>query len=200
MRFGAPEKDVYMCGIIAVVRRRSSREPVPAGPFVDELAAVCADLRTPTGQLNTVLGDAADRLEVVNTALSGVPGLLSLMRDTDAARLIAARIGEVAAAATAIETTLDRPSAELVGDGMSVAQLELTNAALIRCKDAIWAIQRDRLRAAAEVLALSPEPPGDAGAGVLFSLHQALSAIDRLEVRGRDSAGVEVQLSGHGLD
>lgn len=189
-----------MCGIIAVVRRRSSREPVPAGPFVDELAAVCADLRTPTGQLNTVLGDAADRLEVVNTALSGVPGLLSLMRDTDAARLIAARIGEVAAAATAIETTLDRPSAELVGDGMSVAQLELTNAALIRCKDAIWAIQRDRLRAAAEVLALSPEPPGDAGAGVLFSLHQALSAIDRLEVRGRDSAGVEVQLSGHGLD
>ena len=35
---------------------------------------------------------------------------------------------------------------------------------------------------------------------VLFSVHQALSALDRLEVRGRDSAGLEIQLTGHGLD
>ena len=39
-----------------------------------------------------------------------------------------------------------------------------------------------------------------AGLAVLLSLHQALSALDRLEVRGRDSAGLEVQLTGHGLD
>src|SRR5690606_41590088 len=33
-----------------------------------------------------------------------------------------------------------------------------------------------------------------------FSLHQALSALDRLEVRGRDSAGIELVVTGHGLD
>ena len=47
---------------------------------------------------------------------------------------------------------------------------------------------------------LAPELPGRPGVAVLLSLHQALSALDRLEVRGRDSAGLEVQLTGHGLD
>ncbi|MCY4663466.1 MAG: SIS domain-containing protein, partial [Acidimicrobiaceae bacterium] len=33
-----------------------------------------------------------------------------------------------------------------------------------------------------------------------LSVHQALSALDRLEVRGRDSAGLHLLISGHGLD
>ncbi len=70
----------------------------------------------------------------------------------------------------------------------------------MRCKDAIWAIGRDRIRAAEEVAGLSSVEVGDAGRAVLFSIHQALSALDRLEVRGRDSAGIELQLTGHGLD
>ena len=47
---------------------------------------------------------------------------------------------------------------------------------------------------------LAAGDPSDAGLAVLFSVHQAFSALDRLEVRGRDSAGIEVQLTGHGLD
>ncbi len=189
-----------MCGIIAVVRRRSSREPAPAGPLVAELADVCAALAKPTGPLNVVLDSAAERLEAINMTLSGVPGLLTLIRETDAARSIAAQISEVDAAATRIEAALDRPVGTPTGAELTVGELELTNAALIRCKDAIWAIQRDRLRAATEVRRLAPKAPGDSAAAVLFSLHQALSALDRLEVRGRDSAGIEVQLTGHGLD
>ncbi|HTO01427.1 MAG TPA: SIS domain-containing protein [Microthrixaceae bacterium] len=189
-----------MCGIIAVVRRRSGREPVPASSVVDELTAVGTALGDSSEPLDTVLADAADRLEALNTALCGVPGVLTLMSDPDAVRSIEARIKNVDEVTAGIEASLDRPAADLGKGGMSVAQLERTNAALIRCKDAIWAIQRDRLRAAAEVRALVPDAPGVAAAGVLFSLHQALSALDRLEVRGRDSAGIEVQLTGHGLD
>ena len=42
--------------------------------------------------------------------------------------------------------------------------------------------------------------PSDAGLAVLLSTQQALSAIDRLEVRGRDSAGLQLTLWDHGLD
>src|SRR5690606_2832819 len=93
-----------------------------------------------------------------------------------------------------IESLLD-------GTGTSAPDdLEATNAALIRCKDAAWAIGRDRLRAAEQVQSLTESEAGTAGLAVTFSVHQALSALDRLEVRGRDAAGLQVQLVGHGLD
>ena len=38
------------------------------------------------------------------------------------------------------------------------------------------------------------------GIDAMFSLHQALSALDRMEVRGRDSAGIHLLVSNHGLD
>ena len=67
-------------------------------------------------------------------------------------------------------------------------------------KDAVWAVRRDRLRAAAGVSALVGPNAGPAGVAVGLSVHQALSAIDRLEVRGRDSAGLHLLVRGHGLD
>src|SRR5437773_2068581 len=42
--------------------------------------------------------------------------------------------------------------------------------------------------------------PGDAALDAYWSVHVALSAIDRLEVRGRDSAGVHLLVTGHRLD
>ena len=123
-----------------------------------------------------------------------MPGLRSLVGDHVAASRIAARIDSVDDRCTQIEALLD-------GAGTSApADLEATNAALIRCKDAAWAIGRDRLRAARQVASLAEAEMGTAGLAVLFSVHQALSALDRLEVRGRDSAGLEIQLVGHGLD
>jgi glucosamine--fructose-6-phosphate aminotransferase (isomerizing) len=80
--------------------------------------------------------------------------------------------------------------------------LEDVNAAMVRVKDAVWAVGRDRLRAAREVrdLAGSAGLPGWAGLAVLASVQLALSGLDRLEVRGRDSAGLHLLLTGHGLD
>jgi glutamine---fructose-6-phosphate transaminase (isomerizing) len=108
------------------------------------------------------------------------------------------RVQQLTAVAERIEAQLDAGGPAAGAE--QLAELEFTNAALIRCKDALWAIGRDRLRAAEQVASLAPEVPGPAGIAVLFSIHQALSALDRLEVRGRDSAGVEIQLTGHGLD
>ncbi len=79
-------------------------------------------------------------------------------------------------------------------------ELELANAALIRLQDALWAVRKDRLRTAREVEALAD---GETGIGSLrgyTSIQQALSAIDRLEVRGRDSAGIHLFVWDHGID
>lgn len=186
-----------MCGIIAVVRRPAEREPSEAGPLVEQLDAVRALLAAPAEVpvARAELERAAGELEAVDRALRGVPGLLTLERDPAAS----ARID-------ALTEALEGRCRDVVGaldsfdHALSPTELEATNAALIRCRDALWSIRRDRLRAAVEVAGLATGTPSEAGLGVLLSLHQALSALDRLEVRGRDSAGIQVQLTGHGLD
>jgi glucosamine--fructose-6-phosphate aminotransferase (isomerizing) len=99
---------------------------------------------------------------------------------------------------------------------VGTVQLEELNAALVKFRDAIWAIGHDRLEAAKSIWALAvslgpggagpvsdsaPNPvPGPASLGVLWAVHVALRSLDRLEVRGRDSAGLHLMLAGHGLD
>lgn len=189
-----------MCGIIAVVRRSSDREPAPSAPLVAKLVEVHQLITTSGDNLASVLHLAADELERVDQTLRGVAGVRTLTEDGDGALAIGRQVAALADSTAALEAALDRPLSDADDGLVPPSELERTNAALIRCKDAIWAISRDRLRAAREVLALSPELSGPGATAVLFSTHQALSALDRLEVRGRDSAGIELQIIGHGLD
>ncbi|HKY66011.1 MAG TPA: glucosamine-6-phosphate synthase, partial [Acidimicrobiales bacterium] len=80
------------------------------------------------------------------------------------------------------------------------AEVEAVNAAVIRLKDAVWAVEKDRVRTARAVADLVGSEPGWSATESYTSIQQALSAIDRLEVRGRDSAGLHVLVRGHGLD
>ena len=64
----------------------------------------------------------------------------------------------------------------------------------------MWAVGRDRLRTAREVAALAGADPSVAALEAFLSVQVALSAIDRLEVRGRDSAGLHLLVRDHGLD
>ena len=78
--------------------------------------------------------------------------------------------------------------------------LESANASLLRLKDALWAVARDRLPTATAVRELVGESRSWSAIEVGTSIQQALSALDRLEVRGRDSAGLTVLVRDHGLD
>lgn len=183
-----------MCGIIAVVRRRTTREPVHVDEVLSRLVVADGLLADVASAWAEQLAAAADLLEGVDGDLRGIPGILTLTADPAAVGRVAAQVAEVATTAEQVEAALD------AGDsGLSGPDLEAVNASLIRVKDAVWAIGRDRVRAANEVAAMTPSGAGPSGLAVLFSLHQALSAVDRLEVRGRDSAGIEVQLTGHGI-
>tara|TARA_B100000749_G_scaffold42414_1_gene29250 strand:- start:4959 stop:8372 length:3414 start_codon:yes stop_codon:yes gene_type:complete len=177
-----------MCGIIAVLRRPSSR----AVPGSDD---VLAPLVAAVDLLGTAdpsrLSDAADLLEGADRLLGGVPGLLALDRDPS----LVGRVTATLAVAPGLLVCFE----EVLGESTDV---EEANAALVRVRDALWSVTRDRLGTHAGVASLrSAAPaPSDAGLAVLLSTQQALSAIDRLEVRGRDSAGLQLTLWDHGLD
>jgi len=180
-----------MCGVIAVLRRRSSRA-VPDGPQLLSLLDGAADSLA-LGV--TGLAPAAEAARAVDQALRGVPGATLLVGDPVLATEIGLRCAAADAALGAIEAALDAGTAELGGSAV-----ETVNAAVIACKDALWAVRRDRLRTASAVAALAGPDPSPAAVEAYLSIQLALSALDRLEVRGRDSAGIHVLVTGHGLD
>ncbi|MGI9577551.1 MAG: SIS domain-containing protein [Microthrixaceae bacterium] len=184
-----------MCGIIAIARQRNDSPAVDASAIAEALDGVAAQLGSDSSTWPEPLAGAAAVLEGLNSDLCGEPGVMGLLDDLQATLSIRNHCGTLASLVAEAEAHLDGTT-----HGLGSTALEQTNAELIRCKDALWAIERDRLRAADGIGVLSPTLPPRAGCAVLLSLHQALSALDRLEVRGRDSAGVEVQLTGHGLD
>ena len=182
-----------MCGIIAVVRRAPTRA-VPSS----------AEVRVPLGQVAAAftvaavmargaeaLTDAVARIEYANALLLGVPGLQCQRLDPALGPLLAADVAAIRAALIALESALDRSP---------VTDIEQVNALLIRAKDACWSLGRDRLRTAVAVTDLAGVGPSLAGVAVYLSVQQALSALDRLEVRGRDSAGLHLLVFDHGLD
>ena len=183
-----------MCGIIAVVRRPSRREPPPSDGLLAQLDAAVAA----AGGFSTLAGAAA-AAEAADTALRGVPGVRSLLADAWLPAALVARLDRLDAEVARIEGELDSGDAPApVSPGSP--DVEAVNAALVRLKDALWAIRHDRLRTAQAVGDLAGPDAGVAALEAYTSVQTALSAIDRLEVRGRDSAGLHVLVGGHGLD
>ena len=180
-----------MCGIVAVLRR-PCRRPAPSGD--DLLAALDVALGLLADDLGS-LGDAAAAVEEVNLRLQGVPGVTALLARFDLPAAIDARAARLDAEVSRIEALLDAG-----GHGLSTAAIEAVNAALVRLKDGAWAIRHDRIRTAAAVADLAGPDAGPAAVEAYTSIQVALSALDRLEVRGRDSAGLHVLVEGHGLD
>jgi len=181
-----------MCGVVAVLRRRSGGAPPDAAELSADLDAALAALAAgPPG-----LADAAAGLEALDGRLRGPAGVRVLAAHPDLAARLAAAMVETRSGIAGLEADLDARRLPLAG-----AELEAANAALVRLKDAVWAIATDRLRAAREVTALAGGPDaGDAALDAYWAIHVALSAIDRLEVRGRDSAGLHLLVTGHGID
>jgi glucosamine--fructose-6-phosphate aminotransferase (isomerizing) len=186
-----------MCGIIAVLRQRSGR-PAPDGATLVaalDRAVAAVDGATTAAALREALTAAADEVAGVDRLLRGVPGVRALVEAPGLADDLEVRLDRLREANVALEAELDQGRVELHDD-----ELERVNAAFLRLKDAVWAVARDRLRTAREVAALTGDDHGDAALGGYLSVQLALSALDRLEVRGRDSAGLHLLVDGHGLD
>ena len=177
------------------MRRRSTATPPDPGALA---AAVDDALRSLTAG-PAGLADAAAGFEALDGRLRGPTGVRVLAANPELSARLEAAMAEARAAVAGLEADLDADRLPLTG-----TELETANAAIVRLKDAVWAIAADRLRAAREVTALAAGAEGaevgDAALEAYWSIHVALSAIDRLEVRGRDSAGLHLLVTGHGLD
>jgi glucosamine--fructose-6-phosphate aminotransferase (isomerizing) len=185
-----------MCGIIAVVRRRGDRTPPTQSQVLDHLSPVVGllgpmDATAVPGRLH----DAAGHLVQVDQLLRGSAGVRALLHTPGLLAAVTQLGTELQVALADLEAALD------VGDlVVPTHELERVNGALLEAKDALWAINRDRVRTALEVQVLVGADAGVAALDAALSVQQALSALDRLEVRGRDSAGLSLLVRGHHLD
>ena len=180
-----------MCGIIGIVSRPPTRATPDAAALLAGLdRAVEAIAATPPDMVGATAHAGA-----VDEALRGLPGVLALVGHVDVVAALVARLDRLDAAAAHIEGRLDTNADHLDAD-----TLEHANAELIDLKDAAWAIRNDRLRTAREVEALAGRDAPSSVLGGYLAVQQAFSAIDRLEVRGRDSAGLHVFVWGHDIE
>lgn len=180
-----------MCGIIAVLRRKSRREPPPSATLSAFVATAEQALANPADVM--ALRRAGDALRTLDRDLAGVPGCRALTADPALAKDLAARLQVLHERVSAFERSLDETAVLEAAD----AAIEQRNAALVGLKDALWAVRRDRLPHAAAVRDLAGgEVLGAEPVASFSALQVALGALDRLEVRGRDSAGLSVLVSG----
>jgi glutamine---fructose-6-phosphate transaminase (isomerizing) len=187
-----------MCGIVAVLRRPVERTELPAEPTLAALERgvhslqVAIEAGSEAGPAIDAMRAAATDLEQVAADLHGPRGVRFLLTEPGAAGRIRGLVQTLTQTVAALDAALDR----LVVD----EHTEARNAASVRCKDAAWSIARDRLRTADGVAELVGRDTGWSAVEACTQIEQSLSAIDRLEVRGRDSAGIMVIVRDHGLD
>ncbi|HMG27508.1 MAG TPA: SIS domain-containing protein, partial [Acidimicrobiia bacterium] len=184
---------------MAVLRRSSGRMPPDGAHLLDELERAVVALGDDRTAGSDVLVRAAAHVEEVDTLLKGAPGVQALLADRALAVGVEHRVEQLQAAADRLEAALDASGASPTAD-LSTAELEDVNAALVRLKDAVWAVGHDRLRTARAVADLSGSDLSRAAIEAFTSVQVALSALDRLEVRGRDSAGLHIFVHHHALD
>ena len=174
-----------MCGIIAIHSRPSKRPAPTAAEIIgglDVAVSVAADIAA-----------VADRTAEVDRSLRGVPGVCALVGRHELTAAITARLDQLDAVIATEETRLEHAHTLTADD------VERASATLVRLRDGVWSIRHDRLRAARMVDELAGRAAGQAALAGYFAIQQALSALDRLEVRGRDSAGVHLFVWNHGL-
>ena len=178
-----------MCGIVGVLARRWAGE-VPEG------AVILADLdravaAAETFDIDLVRGLLAD----VDRPLRAVSGVLAAIADPDLVPSLLERLDR-------LEVLVDRAEidTEVMAASSGDDEIERRAAGFVTIRDLCWALRNDRCGLIRSVLELAGADAPTSAVEAYVSIQQTLGAIDRLEVRGRDSAGVHVMVSGHDLD
>lgn len=184
-----------MCGIVGVVQGEETFQPVDVDLITRALEAAHA---TMPAEINPAgLGEALDRaaasVEEALPGLRGVRGVLSLAHGQQRTPAFERLLDDIWEQTMRIEAALDDGS--LIPD-----DVEALNTTIVRLKDAVWSARRDYLRTARVAIGLAGDGASPHAVALFGQIEIALSAIDRLEVRGRDSAGIAVFVREHALD
>ncbi len=189
-----------MCGIVGVLYQRPAGSPPDLERTLLELDAAIARLRGGATRLDAgELEQIAAGLEALDAELRGPFGTMALLAASGLAGVIdiEARAATLKSLLVELEAALDAGTLAWAAD-----ELERGNAVLVRLGDVIWALGHDRTSTARGVADLTEHTDELSGSAIsaYWAIQVALSALDRLEVRGRDSAGLHVLVSGHNVD
>ncbi len=205
-----------MCGIFAQISRPLSSSPPDLnqpGCLLQEAAERLSARELAARELSArelssrqeMLDDIAGLLVQADQLLSGLAGFMALANSTQQAAQLLEKVAEIEAG---VESVLAGADAVLSGADAVLSEAELNTTQL---QDVLWSLRHDRLQAANEALDLidahnTRTEPADTTELTEFQLgaarviQTALSALDRLEVRGRDSAGISIILPALPLD
>jgi len=184
-----------LAGIVEVARPEPFRPPVPADLRRAGEAVLAAGVSSlgPAGEgLEAYAGGpgAAEALLAAARELRR-PGTLGLGKDLEAVERAAAEVGErVRRFCDAEEAALEEAAARLP----SAAQ-EAVAARLLVLRDAAWCLEREFLGGLARSRDLAGPGASPRLLREMRKIDSTLDAIDRIEVRGRDSAGLLVLVS-----
>ena len=177
-----------MCGIICIVSRPSAR-PLPlAADLLDVLEKAIT-----AGNIGAIAQCAA-HVALVDAALRGESGTAALVDNLQLVGGLISRLDQLDAIALQAEQVLEAAT------DVSTQEVERRSLESISLRDATWSLRNDRLRTAKLVGELAGKSASDSARNAYLSIQQSFSALDRMEVRGRDSAGINLLVWGHGID
>ena len=175
-----------MCGIFAVLSDTGACSTFTAGALAEEIGRLTQ--HDPGAETHH---DALEHMKNVRLQCGQwvrPEGFLYLTANPGSAK-------DIETSWKRLEDWLDRVERHLEANpGLSQEERERQNQLLVSGRDAVWQLKEDVLANVPKINALVPGAAGS-DAPVLhpaWSLNLILNSIDRLEVRGRDSAGIAV--------
>lgn len=174
-----------MCGIVGLVRKPRVLEC----DNLDGLENFLVDIQ---GQVISISFSDIEKLQDFAQRSITLEGALTLVRN----RTLCTRLGQLSESVRGeVELALSEKDLD-----------EETKERLLTVNDALWRIGRDGCASADQITQLVSKQQSDVSdlethvAAVYRSLNLVLRSIDRIEVRGRDSAGISLSLSHLHLD
>jgi glutamine---fructose-6-phosphate transaminase (isomerizing) len=194
----------FFCGLAGLLAIRGSTSPGGKPPAPETLSEILNEMRN--AGLEAILNGSSgfDGYLGGQETLSELERLATLLKDDDCFRRF---MGDADALAVLRTTSagfneLVRSEESLLdcrASQFSTDRTERLNEALSRLRDVAWSLEQDLLGGldrAGEILRAVGFPAGenvrDDTMDGARSLDLLLSAVDRLEIRGRDSAGLEI--------
>jgi glutamine---fructose-6-phosphate transaminase (isomerizing) len=180
-----------VCGIVvALPAYQSVTGEGAAGqlPALPEPPLPPAALLRKPASAEKVLSDLAGEIGTALQALSTETAGVELLRDSPARQALAAACSGLLEWTAELDHLLDMSSA-LAWDADSV---EIVQDVLGQLTDRLYTVLHDRIGVAASARALHPGPATPRSALTYLAVETVLQAVDRLEVRGRDSAGLSI--------
>ena len=197
-----------MCGIFVQIRRSASLEYPDLSQVGDLLQEVVEQLSKASA---SQLEQATQSARAADSMLAGLSGLAALASDTAVAAELSQKLSQAEALLAELADKLSGVGfggAGLSGAGLAdvgSAGTGLGLEALGALPDLLWSLRHDRLNTASQALqlldaAILPSDCTEFQLGAALSIQTALAALNRLEVRGRDSAGLSLVLPQLRLD